>query len=639
MAISPGPPECEPPSLDTTISICSPPAEPPFIPEKDTQVSAQKQTSCLAVPEATDFMAQTSDASQNGVRSVRFSTHCESVTVDQFTLPGQMALDQTVMEPIRGGASTDSLDPDAQGGGLFSEIRDLKSASFRRGVRLTVADLYYKQDDSKLVKLASSRRFEYLTLTVISLNGMWIGIDTDHNTDSTTWPMMVFLVADNFFCVYFTAEVIIRFLAFARKLDCLKDGWFKFDSVLVTLMVGETWVMPFVGGASGGMGNLSILRLLRLLRLTRMAKLMQAVPELLTLVKGIVASIRSVGSTLALLIVFIYVFSIIFTGQYKESEDEVLRAYFGNMSLSMFTLFINGTILDDLSTVCAALLADSQVMLWVLILFILLSSFTMLNMLIGILCEVVSATAVYERNKMAITEVEDVLSKFFTEIDADGSGKISQEEWEQMVHNERVLKALQGLGIEAEHIKLVANVIFSTDDADEERELNFDDFIEELLRIKPTAEANSLEALYYGKVVRSQSMRLHGKLDDLFEELDSRTASLSYAGPPLPLNGEKGEIVKNKHGQKLQQEQKPRKVQRMNLGRFTNEDIIEELRNRGRMSEKKNSRESERENSGECKSPRSLSKMSFATTSDVKIRNDNQELTGVTLPQLPESIE
>merc|ERR1719393_558322 len=71
------------------------------------------------------------------------------------------------------------------------------------------------------------------------------------------------------------------------------------------------------GGGGGGTGNLSILRLLRLLRLTRMARLMRSVPELLTLIKGIVAATRSVGSALTLLIIFTYVFAIIFTGVYR----------------------------------------------------------------------------------------------------------------------------------------------------------------------------------------------------------------------------------------------------------------------------------------------------------------------------------
>jgi len=48
-------------------------------------------------------------------------------------------------------------------------------------------------------------------------------------------------VVENIFCFYFTAEVVIRFLAFKRKCLFYRDAWFVFDSLLVSCMVLETW--------------------------------------------------------------------------------------------------------------------------------------------------------------------------------------------------------------------------------------------------------------------------------------------------------------------------------------------------------------------------------------------------------------
>merc|ERR1719478_1662254 len=141
--------------------------------------------------------------------------------------------------------------------------------------------------------------------------------------------------------------------------------------------------MPLVlGGGSEGAGppsNLSILRLLRLFRLTRMARLMRSVPELLTLIKGMAAATRSVFSTLVLLILLMYVFGIIFTSTFKGSEccDE----FFGSMGTSMLILFVQGTLLDDVTATMRVMLEDSQVMVWIFILYILMASFTVLNML------------------------------------------------------------------------------------------------------------------------------------------------------------------------------------------------------------------------------------------------------------------
>merc|ERR1719473_1448938 len=93
-------------------------------------------------------------------------------------------------------------------------------------------------------------------------------------------------------------------------------------------------------GGSSPTAGLGFLRLLRLLRLSRMARLMRSVPELVTLIKGMVAATRSVFSTLVLLVLFMYVFAIIFVGVYncnqpgecKTSPD--LLHFFGTMGMA-----------------------------------------------------------------------------------------------------------------------------------------------------------------------------------------------------------------------------------------------------------------------------------------------------------------
>merc|ERR1712232_1000633 len=101
------------------------------------------------------------------------------------------------------------------------------------------------------------------------------------------WP---FQVAEQFFCIYFLFELVVRFSAFYHKVDCLKDGWFKFDSFLVIQGVVDTWIMQvwvLIIGGSGQALPTAPLKLLRLLRLARVSRMLKAVPELLTLVKGI----------------------------------------------------------------------------------------------------------------------------------------------------------------------------------------------------------------------------------------------------------------------------------------------------------------------------------------------------------------
>merc|ERR1719242_1312660 len=106
----------------------------------------------------------------------------------------------------------------------------------------------------------------------------------------------------------------------------------------------ETWVMTLVmvyssgGGSSGGMGNASILRLFRLLRLSRMARMLRSIPELMILIKGMVAAMRSVVMVMALLIILMYIFAIAFTQ--LLGEDPIGSLYFGTIPDSMYTLLV-----------------------------------------------------------------------------------------------------------------------------------------------------------------------------------------------------------------------------------------------------------------------------------------------------------
>jgi hypothetical protein len=440
-------------------------------------------------------------------------------------------------------------------GQLFKGINDLRkggagAASRNQRQRKTVADFYKR--DSMVAQLAANKKFEYLTLLVISMNGVWIGVDTDWNrAEDPSQVELPFQIADQFFCIYFTFEVLVRWFAFDKKMDALKDGWFKFDSVLVTLMVFETWVMPLItliqGGGSGGggaMGNLSILRLLRLLRLTRMARLMRSFPELMVLIKGIIAATRSVGATLVLLVIFTYVFAIIFTGQYKgiadqegaTENDEMLQDYFGSMGHSMFTLIITGTLLDDLTTLAYVLLDDSQIMLWVLIIFILMSSFTVLNMLIGILCEVVSATAEGEKIKGAEAQVRETLEDVFDDIDEDRSGQVSKKEFDAMLENETVVGAFGSLGIEKQHLAQLTNCLFvKEDDSGEPKELSFGDFVAELLRLRPNQGASVLDVANLRKVMLDSSKSLEDQLLRAQRQLDFLTEG-AHAAQKNPID-------------------------------------------------------------------------------------------------------
>merc|ERR1712190_170761 len=144
------------------------------------------------------------------------------------------------------------------------------------------------------------------------------------------------------------------------------------------MMVLETWAIPVVMLSAdqtqgSGLGGASILRLFRLLRLSRMARMLRSMPELMILIKGMVAAIRSVFFVMALLIIVTYMFAIALT-LLADGVDVVGEEYFPGVLKAMFCLWVHGTLLDDLAGISNDLLDHSLACLGVFNLFILISA-------------------------------------------------------------------------------------------------------------------------------------------------------------------------------------------------------------------------------------------------------------------------
>merc|ERR1719313_806148 len=185
-----------------------------------------------------------------------------------------------------------------------------------------------------------------------------MGYDTEYNTaDALATARLQFQLAENLFTIFFTFEIGVRFFGAKtiRALPC--DAWFVFDSLLVTMMIVETWVIPMWFG-SGDLGAFSVLKLLRLARLSRLVKLIRQVPELLILIKGMFEATRSVGVTIFLLTIELYLFAIIFTMILRGVP--AYDGMFDDVFSSMYTLSLAGTMCDDITSVTIIMLDEEH---------------------------------------------------------------------------------------------------------------------------------------------------------------------------------------------------------------------------------------------------------------------------------------
>lgn len=362
--------------------------------------------------------------------------------------------------------------------------------------------------------IAKNWYFENITLAVILFNALWIMIDTDCNPHVLWEAHPVFQIAEHSLCAFYVFEWVVRFGSFASKWNCFRDAWFMFDSVLVGLTVLETWVFNFImmavdsGGntADSGMGSTVILRMARLLRLSRMARmarLFRIMPELMILLKGMLAAIRSVLFTMALLGILMYVYAIAFT-QLTEDTD-MGKEYFNTVPEAMVSLLLFGTLKDNVGDVAKAIGGEGIFYGLLFTTFVLLAALTVMNMLIGILCEVVSSVATVEKEEMVIMFVKNKMQQLLDSgVDEDDDHMISKDEFLNLLHDESAVSCLQEVGVDVVGLVDFAEFIFECDESHEEKKLNFADFMEEMLQLRGTKEATVKDVVDLRKYLRTK---------------------------------------------------------------------------------------------------------------------------------------
>lgn len=423
-----------------------------------------------------------------------------------------------------------------------------------------VANYYHNKGCAQ--KIARSPLFENFTFFIILLNAAWIAVDADYNDAMVLIDAHpVFQVSENFFCSYFTVELFIRFLAFKRKRNTVRDFWFIFDLLLVLGMIIETWVISLIillqtggqGGSAEGMSNFSILRMARMvkiLRMARMARLLRMVPELVVIVKSIGAAFRSVWFFLLLTVVILYVYAVGFKQMTKDSS--LGKQYFGSVPSAMNSLLTYGmmpiysTIISDVS--------NANMLYWpVIFSFILLASLTVMNMLIGVLVEVVRTVAEREREAMTVihvtNELREVMTVYMMDRDAGRNSFVAQrssfalnltstktteslseksekhhadfpdmskEVFEQFLNFPGVGSLLQDCGVDPVNLLDSMDMIYDEKVATDCVDLRFVDFVDVVLNMRGTNPATVKDVKEQMRIMKLASLDANSKSTALF---------------------------------------------------------------------------------------------------------------------------
>jgi hypothetical protein len=422
-------------------------------------------------------------------------------------------------------------------GGLDDSQRPWSASIHSHGLKSFFKPAIYKEEGvaSGIVR---SKVFEASSMALILLNCIYIGIATDHNPQHFMLDSDPFFqVAENLFCVMFSLELAIRFMAFRGKLSAIRDGWFVFDAILVMLMIFDTWIVSIYHAAFGGRvgkGTVSkdawVLRSFRLARLARLSHIVQAFPELSYMTKGMLHSARSVFGTLLLLLVILYAFAIVLTQ--LSVGTNLSKQYFPTVPHSMLVLFAQAALLDNIAELLLFANEASPICAWIIGFVVLVGALTLMNMLVGILVQVMVRVTEKEKDQVAMDFVSQELQSVLSELAlSDGDPLISLQEFEQIVLSETVSKALGKVGIDVVALVDYADFFFQSDNCGEahETQLTLSSFMDILRQVRGTRKATVTDVLDLRKFISAENSgrnRILREIKDNQQKIWKNQASL-----------------------------------------------------------------------------------------------------------------
>ncbi|MGB7407579.1 MAG: ion transporter [Pontixanthobacter sp.] len=212
-----------------------------------------------------------------------------------------------------------------------------------------------------------SRRFENAITAVIVINAIGLGLETSSSIMSQYGQFVSAL--DRIAIAIFVFELSLKL--FVYRFSFFKNGWNVFDFVIVGVALFPV------------SQQFSVLRAFRILRALR---LVSVVPSMRKVIVGLFSAIPSIGTVIVMLLLLFYISAVMATKLFGTAFPE----WFGTMGLSFYSLFQIMT-LESWSMGIVRPVMEVVPYAWAFFVpFILITSFIVLNLFIGVIVNAMS---------------------------------------------------------------------------------------------------------------------------------------------------------------------------------------------------------------------------------------------------------
>ena len=227
-----------------------------------------------------------------------------------------------------------------------------------------------------LKNFIESRFINIFITLVILINAITLGLETSEELVSKIGNMLIYV--DKIALSIFVIELLIKL--FVYRLSFFKSGWNVFDFIIVTIALIPT------------SGPLSILRAFRIFRALR---LLSMVPSMKKVIQAMFYAIPGIASVGTIIVLIFYISAVLVTNFFGNKFED----WFGSIGESMYSLFQIMT-LESWSMGIVRPVMEEYPYAWAFFVpFILVTTFAVLNLFIGIIVDAMQHQTNEDENK------------------------------------------------------------------------------------------------------------------------------------------------------------------------------------------------------------------------------------------------
>ncbi len=224
-----------------------------------------------------------------------------------------------------------------------------------------------KSLQESVIKLKNNKLFEFFVISIIIFSALLIGI---HTYDIPQVYIDILNWLDVAVTLFFLFEIIIRFIAEPQKANFFKSGWNIFDTIVVVISL-----IPI--------DDSEMVLLARLIRIFRVLRMVSVIPELRILLSSLFKALPQLGYVVLLMFIIFYIYAAAGSMIFANINETL----WGDVTISLLTLFRVMTF-EDWTDVMYETMAVYPLSWLYYISFIFLTTFAFLNMVIGIVVNV-----------------------------------------------------------------------------------------------------------------------------------------------------------------------------------------------------------------------------------------------------------